>query len=866
MAICFHNQWRDGEGNLKAIPHATTTNTSFLRMCSLLKRMNLKNYAFPLTLYDPDLKNIDVYDLEDDTPENEILRTKVMIEARLNGWYYLRECVRIYEQGGKPISFRLDRGSCAMAWCFFNGLDYCGMQPRQTGKAQPLHSAVLTDKGWIRMGDITTDMQVVTPSGELASVVGIYPQGRKSIYRITLEDGRYTECTRDHLWKVYCPQWENPWDIINLDDVKLSKYPLYIPLYDADHTSEQKLSKVVDVKFVGMKKAQCIEIDHPDHLYVTDDCIVTHNTVCALSLTSWVLYSAGEEFQIGMMAKDNSLRQENVKRVKSFGENLPKWWLIEDRYKDKKNAEEIFYNQLRTHYVTFVAQSEKSAADKQARGASPPMFHFDEFEFTTNVGISYPTILASTGTARENAKKNNKPHSNIITTTAGDPTKPECKEAMTILDGAMPFTELLYDIEDNEKLHQIVAAASPQKMILGVFSHLQLGYDNAWLRDKINRNRMTADQTMRDYLNRRVSIQEAPIIPKHTLAEINSSQCDPDHIHILHEKFVIYWYISKAIVESAEFKNRSIVVGCDSSEMIGRDSTTLIGIDPSTLETVFSFKCSEGNINVLGSMIGKLLLMFPKMVWVPENKSSGTSLIDIVALILRKAGHNPFTRIFNHIVDRRHELEYSRIDIRNMDLLDTSMKKYFGIKTDKSRREELYGSTLLEGTAKAPSKIKDRNLVQELNSLTVRNGRVDHAVGGHDDTVVAWLMAMWFILSGRHHDLYGIKPGTVLSYIVPGQPNKSKLSEDHQLKIRAKIEELEQNLKYQRDPALRRLIEADLTLVKSMINYADLPTPVTADEFTRDPQKFTDPVIAAQSKPPVSKDDIERSLRMVLNM
>src|SRR5262249_18455714 len=35
---------------------------------------------------------------------------------------------------------------------------------------------------------------------------------------------------------------------------------------------------ITDVTFVGRKQAQCIAVDAPDHLYVTDDYIVTHNT------------------------------------------------------------------------------------------------------------------------------------------------------------------------------------------------------------------------------------------------------------------------------------------------------------------------------------------------------------------------------------------------------------------------------------------------------------------------------------------------------------------------------------------------------------------------------------------------------------
>jgi hypothetical protein len=723
MTILFKSDWKNAEGRARAMPHHTTTNKSFMRTCQLFKRMGIQNYAFPLALYDPDLLHVDVHALDENTPENEILRQKVLIEASKNGWYFLRECVRIYEQGGSPISFRLDRGSAAMAWCFFNGIDYTGMQPRQTGK-----------------------------------------------------------------------------------------------------------------------------------------------TVCALSVMSWVLYISGFEFQMGMMAKDNNLREENVKRVKSFGENLPSWWIAEDKNADKSNTTEILYAALRTHYKTFVAQKDKGTADLQARGASPPVFHFDEFEFCVNIAISYPTILASTGTARENAKKNGKPYSNIITTTAGDPMKQECKEAAKILEGAMPFTELLYDIENNVKLHEIVKAASPQKMIIGVFSHLQLGYDNNWLREKITRNRMSRDNVMRDYLNRRVSIQDKPIIAEHVLNAITASEREPSDIQILGEKFVVYWYVSKEVRESAAFKERSIVVGCDSSEMIDRDATTLIGIDPSSLDTVLSFRCSEGNINVVGAMIAQLLLMYPKMILVPENKSSGTAIIDNVSLILRKYNQNPFLRMYNQVVDNRHEEEFASIDIRDVSLMDTKIKRFFGVKTDKGKRDQLFTSTLMEGTSRAMSRIKDHNLIEELGSLTNRNGRVDHAVGGHDDTVIAWLMAMWFILSGKHHSIYGIKPGTVLSRNSEDKPDKNKLTEQHHAMVLKKIEDLEKFLKQQPDPVMRKYIEGDIIVLRAMVVDAPILTPTTADELISDPKRFTDPSTVHTLRPQADADDVERSLKALFNL
>lgn len=44
--------------------------------------------------------------------------------------------------------------------------------------------------------------------------------------------------------------------------------------------------KLVSVRSTRVTETQCIAIDHPDHLYVTDDYIVTHNTITSLVATA----------------------------------------------------------------------------------------------------------------------------------------------------------------------------------------------------------------------------------------------------------------------------------------------------------------------------------------------------------------------------------------------------------------------------------------------------------------------------------------------------------------------------------------------------------------------------------------------------
>lgn len=69
-----------------------------------------------------------------------------------------------------------------------------------SGKAQPLDAKVLTPTGWARMGDLKVGDLVISGDGQPTRVTGVFPQGRKPIYRVTFSDGAQTECCDEHLW------------------------------------------------------------------------------------------------------------------------------------------------------------------------------------------------------------------------------------------------------------------------------------------------------------------------------------------------------------------------------------------------------------------------------------------------------------------------------------------------------------------------------------------------------------------------------------------------------------------------------------------------------------------------------------------
>lgn len=74
--------------------------------------------------------------------------------------------------------------------------------PPGVGKAQPLYSKVLTPNGFRRMRDITVGTKVISGTGKISTVSGVFPQGKKSVYELTFDDGSKCRCSGEHLWKT----------------------------------------------------------------------------------------------------------------------------------------------------------------------------------------------------------------------------------------------------------------------------------------------------------------------------------------------------------------------------------------------------------------------------------------------------------------------------------------------------------------------------------------------------------------------------------------------------------------------------------------------------------------------------------------
>jgi phosphate starvation-inducible protein PhoH and related proteins len=70
------------------------------------------------------------------------------------------------------------------------------------GRAQPYDRQVLTPDGFRPIGSLEVGDLVIGSDGLPTPVLGVYPQGRKEVFRVRAQDGASTLCCAEHLWAV----------------------------------------------------------------------------------------------------------------------------------------------------------------------------------------------------------------------------------------------------------------------------------------------------------------------------------------------------------------------------------------------------------------------------------------------------------------------------------------------------------------------------------------------------------------------------------------------------------------------------------------------------------------------------------------
>lgn len=531
-------------------------------------------------------------------------------------------------------------------------------------------------------------------------------------------------------------------------------------------------------------------------------------TVCSLALTVYNLFIAGDNITIGLFAKGGKLQTENVKRVKAIRDALPTYLWMSGRGSITNNLESIEYKPRKTSYKTFVACVSPKLAAVQARGESLAWMHWDEAAYYDYFEKSYESASSTCSAAREQAHAAGLACSTLITTTAAPIQPGPGLELYNFKNRALPFHEDFYDVEDVNALNTILQTNSKNDFFYLEYSHLQLGLDDKWLEER--RKRTFSPETFdNDFLNRWTTGSGQSLIPQIILDRLLSHIEEPISTTIVNN-IVLRWYAAQQTLDLPDIKNIPFILGADSSGMVGRDFTSLVMLNPIDMSVVMTCRCNESNLMNVAELIIQLMKRFPRLVFVPE-KNYAETFIGIILHKMEKEEHmDPFKRIFNRFVQDKGD----ETSVHKHDLSLGSVRKQFGFRTTSETRGELYSKVLLTTVSRNAERIHDITIINEISGLIVRDGRIDHNIDGHDDTLIAYLIACWFIMFAKNPNQYGIHKSELVPITQEGE-----FSENSDLReLKERVVYLTQRLQTNNlSPMMQNAFTYELSVLKSSL-------------------------------------------------
>lgn len=452
--------------------------------------------------------------------------------------------------------------------------------------------------------------------------------------------------------------------------------------------------------------------------------------------------------------------------------------------------------------------------------------HFDEIAFINYNWIIVPTATNSMLAAAEQSRKAGIPAPIIYTTTAGNPDTRMGRYALDIFEAACPFNEKFYDFKDRDEMLEIVRKNSlhPERPMLYLeFSYRQLGKTDAWFRAAAAKMGANKDDIARDLLNIWQASTDKAVLSPEMIEKIRNSKRTPSHTEIA-DGFIINWYVDESIVSTDRFQRRPLVMGMDTSENVGRDYTTFTIIDPSTMNLVATCRCNETNLMQIGRQVFQMLEKYTGLVFIPERNNTGIAIIDFVIEELQKHHINPFFRIYNEVIQNYDDPKYKNIDVYNYSEIFGRVRSSFGFRTSGSAtstqgsRNLLFKTVMMKALEMNSSRIFDRQLINEFCTLEVRNGRIDHPEGGHDDQVVSFLLACYLIYFGRNLQMYGIPLNTVLSDVTIAGATVDPAVRQEQVEYKKRIAELEDLINRSPNFLLKQSYLRELSNLQSLVD------------------------------------------------
>ena len=237
------------------------------------------------------------------------------------------------------------------------------------------------------------------------------------------------------------------------------------------------------------------------------------------------------------------------------------------------------------------------------------------------------------------------------------------------------------------------------------------------------------------------------------------------------------------------------------------------------------------NLITIADFFVAFLLKYPNSTMIIERRSSAPAIIDYLIKKLCLNDINPFTRLYNTIVQNKEENPQLYQEIIKARTYDESLfekhKKAIGFTTSASgvtSRSSLYSTTLLTMMKYSAYVIYDKRLSDQIASLIIKNNRIDHPDGGKDDLVIASLLSFWLMTQGKNLSTYGIDPSQLFRlnkvYLEEKYNTKDEeVNEEEIMQLEKYLQELTNRLKEERNEIVSQQLELQIRKIAEELIY-----------------------------------------------
>ena len=441
--------------------------------------------------------------------------------------------------------------------------------------------------------------------------------------------------------------------------------------------------------------------------------------------------------------------KKNLERLKEYRDALPEYLIMAEAYdrsgKKIKASNTVEYLQHPTNgnkIKTLASARNKNIANGLGRGLTIPRIWYDEYAFIPHNGTIYLAATPAFKTASENARKNNAPYGIIITTTPGILTTEEGVEAFQTKEDATKFSELWYDLTPDQ-IFNIVARNTNSPFVYIKFTYQQLGKDEQWFKETVVNMKKKWDDIRREVLLEWSNSSSNSPFTKQDLDTVKSLVREPIR------QMMVNGYIFD-VYKDLDLRYPPII-GVDVSGGYKRDASAIVIIDSVTTEVSAVLNCNYISTMDLAKVIYQLVTNYMPNAIVNIERNGGFGASVLSKLVKTSIKKNLYFEIKDKIVEERIE--------RSMRMVkQTQRVKVYGLDSTKAVRDNLI-EILRERMELHKDKFISPYISEELQTLEVkRNGKVEHSDNGHDDTIFAYLMALYVWYDGVDvMERYGIQ-------------------------------------------------------------------------------------------------------------